>query len=76
MKNLTLAIDEDVLLAARKLALERNTTVNQMVRDFLTGLANQSDRRQAARERILRFMKEKRVEVGDVSWSRDELYER
>lgn len=76
MKNLTLAIDEDILLAARKLALERNTTVNQLVRDYLASLANQNDRRQAARERILRFMKDKRVEVGDVTWSRDDLYER
>lgn len=76
MKNLTLAIDEDILLAARKLALERNTTVNQLVRDYLASLANQNDRRQAARERILRFMKDKRVEVGDVTWSREDLYER
>ncbi|HSF17789.1 MAG TPA: DUF6364 family protein [Vicinamibacteria bacterium] len=76
MKNLTLAIDEDILRAARKLALERNTTVNQLVRDYLASLANQNDQRRAARERILRIIKDKRVDVGDVTWGREELYER
>ncbi|MCC5997289.1 MAG: hypothetical protein JJU18_13070 [Oceanicaulis sp.] len=35
-KNLTLAIDDDLLDKARVLAAMRRTTVNAMVRDFLT----------------------------------------
>ena len=35
MKNVTLAVEEDVLAAARKYAAARKTTVNGLVRDYL-----------------------------------------
>ena len=35
-KSLTLTIDEDVLREARKVALDRKTSVNQLVREYLT----------------------------------------
>ena len=35
MTNVTFSIDDDVLRRARKVALERNTTVTQMLREFL-----------------------------------------
>jgi hypothetical protein len=37
-KNLTLTVDEELLRAARKLALDQDTSVNQLVRDYLAGL--------------------------------------
>jgi hypothetical protein len=38
-KNITLAIDEDVLNDVRKYAAENNTTVNALVRSALEGVA-------------------------------------
>ncbi len=76
MRNLTLSIDEDILLEARKFALENDTTVNQLVRDYLARIARQTNRRRAARERLLRFMKTRQVEVGERRWTREELYDR
>lgn len=76
MRNLTLAIEEDTLIEARKLALEQQTTVNQLVRDFLTELVRQTHRRRVARDRIKRSMREKRVAVGHRTWSREDLHER
>ena len=35
MKNITLAIDEEVLRAARIYAAEHDTTVNALVREYL-----------------------------------------
>lgn len=75
-RNLTLAIEDDVLLQARKVALDRKTTVNQLVRDFLSGLVDQESRRDAARRRLRRFMSEKKVNVGKARWTREDLYER
>ena len=34
MKNVTLALDQAILREARRIAAERSTTVNAMVRDF------------------------------------------
>jgi hypothetical protein len=76
MHNLTLAIDYGVLFAARKLALDQNTTVNQLVRDYLADLVNNPDQRGAARARIRRSMQEKRVEVGRRTWTSQDLHER
>ena len=39
MKNVTLALDEETLRAARRIAAERSTTVNALVREFLERLA-------------------------------------
>lgn len=76
MRNLTLAIDEEVLVEARKVALGRNTTVNQLVRAYLAELVKDGDRRRAARARIKRSMREKRVAVGRRTSTREDLYER
>jgi hypothetical protein len=74
--NLTLAIEEDLLLAARELALARRTTVNQLVRQFLADLVQQADRRRSARERLKAMMEKGLVKVGKRTWKREDLYER
>lgn len=74
--NLTLAIDDELLRRARIRALEDGTSVNSVVREFLTAYA--SGHEQAAT--IDHFL-----EIGDRSnagsegdtrtWTRDEIYE-
>ena len=76
MKNITLAIDEDVLAKVRLIAAEKNTTVNAIVRDHLTGLATQEDRSKAAIAELLRLSDESDAEVGSITWKRQDLYER
>lgn len=74
--NVTLAIDRDLLLAARKLALEQGTSVNQLVREHLEGLVDRRDRKRSARERLSRAMREQATVVGEHTWSRDDLHAR
>jgi hypothetical protein len=76
VRNLTLAIEDEVLEAARRLALERGTTVNQLVRDHLADLVAREGRRRAAAERLKRAMREDLVAVGPRTWTREDLYER
>jgi hypothetical protein len=76
MRNLTLAIDEDILLEARKLALERNTTVNQLVRDYLEDFTRQHGRRKAALERLKSRMQKGILRMGTKTWSRDGIHAR
>lgn len=75
-QNLTLAIEEDLLLAARKLALDRRTSVNQLVRDYLIALVEEPNRKRLARERLNRAFEAGLVTVGDRTWTRDDLYDR
>jgi len=75
-KNLTLTIDEDVLLAARKAALDRKTSVNQLVRDYLAQLARETDGRKAALADIKEMFRATSAKMGRITWTRGELHER
>lgn len=72
MVNLTLAIEEELLREARKLAIDRDTTVNQMVREFLTDSVRNASRRQAARQRLM----SQALDLPTVTWTRDDLRKR
>ena len=75
-KNLTLTIDEDLLRAARKVALDRNTSVNQMVREYLEATVRDTGRRQAAIAKMEEIFRTTRAKVGPITWTRDEIHER
>ena len=72
-QDLTLTINKEVLLQARKYALEHGTTVNQLVRDYLAGLSDVEEQRRRAREHWLNGPK---FEIGPITWKREDLYER
>lgn len=75
-QNVTLVVDEDLLLAARKVALDQRTSVNQLVREYLTALVEEPSRRRLAKARLRQMFETGIVEVGDRKWSRDDLYDR
>ena len=74
--NVTLVVDEDLLLAARKVALDRRTSVNQLVREFLAALVDEPNRRRLARARLRQLFEAGLVNVGERTWNRDDLYDR
>lgn len=77
MKNITLAIDEEVLGEVRKYAAERETTVNALVRDYLSRLVVQEGKSAKAREELARLSDESEARLGpDWEWSREATYDR
>jgi hypothetical protein len=76
VKNVTLAIDETLLREARKIAADRSTTLNAMIREFLEDLAERESKARAARRRIVELCRGSQGEIGPRGWSRDELHER
>ncbi len=75
MANLTLVVDDALLKQAREAALRENTSVNAVVREFLTRYVDARSRRLEA---LARF---EAVAVSSQScsegpWSRDALHER
>jgi len=76
MKNITLAIDEEVLAKVRRLAARKNTTVNALVREFLEHLAGRDDRVKQAMAELDELTARSGVEVGEITWTRDDLHER
>jgi hypothetical protein len=75
MSNLTLSIDDDVLQRAREAALRDRTSVNALVRDYLTRYADSKQRRLAALD-ALDALAASSASRSEARWSRDELHER
>ena len=77
MKNITLAIEDDILDKVRVVAAEKKTTVNALVREFLADLANRDERRAQARKQLLRLMDTSEGRMADDwKFDRDETHER
>ena len=72
-KNITLAIDEDLLDRVRVIAALEKTTVNAMVRDYLTEVASKKNRTAKIRQRLALRSRQSDGEVGDVSAIRSDL---
>ena len=76
MKNITLSIDEKVLATVRLYAAERNKTVNGLVREYLTGIAEREQRARQARRRLRELSDHSSARIGAVKWRREDLHER
>lgn len=76
MRNITLSIDEEVVKKVRRIALEKDTTLTAMVRDYLNHMAESVDAHQLQDARALRktFSQLSRP-MGKRDWIRDDLYE-
>ncbi|MGB3682995.1 MAG: hypothetical protein WA990_10980 [Rubrobacteraceae bacterium] len=77
MANLTITVDEQVLKKARMRALEEDTSVNAVLREYLEGYAHADVERQQAVERVLAASRESRSGSGPGgrTWNREDLYE-
>jgi hypothetical protein len=76
MKNITLSVDEKVLAVVRRYAMEHDSSVNGLVRDFLDSIAQGESRAQKARLRIAELSRHSSARIGPVTWKREDLHER
>jgi hypothetical protein len=74
MATLTLVIEDELLLRARKKALDQGTSVNALVRNYLESYTGVIDEVQATREFIARAASYGARSKGP--WKREELYDR
>ena len=77
MSNITLSVDDELIRKVRKIAIDKNTTLTQMVRDFLASVAarDAAQRMRAVRQLERSFEKFSR-DMGKRDWSREDLHER
>jgi hypothetical protein len=76
MKNLTLRLDENKLLQARKIAAERSTSVNALIREYLDELIARESKTEIARRELVDLCRSSPAQIGGNTWSRDSLYDR
>ena len=76
MKNITLSVDENILATVRRHAAERNSTVNALVREYLTRIAGPGDRAKRARARLRQLSAQSQGRLGKKTWTREDLHDR
>jgi plasmid stability protein len=74
--NVTLALDDALLRKARVKAVHENTSVNAVIRGFLTRWVDDEGERAAAVERLRAALDASVYDSGGASWTRAELHER
>lgn len=77
--NLTLSLDDKVVKEARKIAVEQDTTLTALVRDYLEDLVAQnrfSGRKRREREALERSFGQIQFRIGKRTWKREDLYAR
>jgi hypothetical protein len=77
--GITLAIDDDLVMEARKIAVERDTTLTGLVRSYLQQLAAEhakSGRKRRELEALERSCEQLQIRMGKRTWKREDLYER
>lgn len=75
-KNITLAIDEELLDKVRVIAAMEKTTVNALVRSYLTEFAGKRDRTAKVRQRLVNRSRAASGEVGSLAWVREAFHGR
>jgi hypothetical protein len=77
--NITLSLDEDLVKEVRKIAVEQDTTLTGLVRDYLQKVAagnSTSGRRRREREALERSFAKFQFKVGRRNWKREDLHVR
>jgi len=77
--NVTLSLDDRLVKEVRKIAVDRDTTLTGLVREYLEKLAAEdsaSGRKRREREALERSFRQLRVKVGRRTWKREDLYVR
>lgn len=74
--NITLSIDEDIVKKVRKIAIDKDTTLTAMVRDYLTSLAkSDATTREAHADNLMKIFEKLSRDMAPRTWTREDLYE-
>ncbi|MCP4755337.1 MAG: hypothetical protein GY866_31115 [Proteobacteria bacterium] len=77
MPNITLSVDEEVVKKVRKIAVDKNTTLTALVREYLTSLAERDEmEKEMSINRLKNSFAIHARSMGKRRWKRADLYER
>jgi hypothetical protein len=77
MPNITLSVKDEIIKKVRKIAIDKNTTLTAMVRDFLTSMATRdAQEKNAAIKKLQESFKTISRDMGQQKWTREALHER
>lgn len=78
MANVTITLDDELLKSAKRVALERDISLTELIRRRLKEEVekDESKREEAIRALEARWARDPGVEMGRRTWTREDLYDR
>jgi len=77
MPNITMSIDAELLKRARKIAIEKDTSLTGLIRSYLQELVEKEEvLKVTATSELESLFASSEAVVGKKTWSRDELHAR
>ncbi len=77
MSNVTISLDNDILKKAKKIAIDKETSFNGLIREYIIKLIDQDERsRQLMIDELDSLFAKSSAVIGRKTWTRDELHER
>ena len=77
MSNITISLDNDILKKAKKIAIDKETSFNGLIREYIKKLIDQDERsRQLMIDELDSLFAKSSAVIGRKTWTRDELHER
>ena len=77
MSNITMSIDDELLRKARKIAIDRDSSLTGLIRLFLEDLVKKEEvKKEIAVMELKSLFNSSRAVVGEKPWSREDLHER
>lgn len=75
--KITLNIDDEIVKKVRKIAIDKDTTLSAMVRDYLTSVAgSDAAARKADADELMETLEKVSRDMGPRTWTREDLYDR
>jgi hypothetical protein len=76
MKNITLSADENLIASARAYAQAHDTTLNDLIRDYLAVLSNPRDPKEVAKEFAREALEQSGCSEEGWRFNREEIHKR
>ncbi len=76
MAKLTITVPEEILKSARRRALEQGTSVNAVLRDYLSQFVGTQPAQANAAKRVVELSRTAGSGRGKAKWTRDDIHER
>lgn len=77
--NVTLSIEDELVKKVRKIAVDRDTTLTAMIRQYLEDVAaedSSSGRKRREREALEHSFQKFQFRIGKRNWTREDLHAR
>lgn len=75
--NITMSLDDALLSSARRIAFERDTSVTELIRNYLSELVEGANRgRKSKADALLKTFEQNSVRIEKSTWTREELHAR